>query len=90
MRFRSVLRPADGSEPPAWHWYALAAAAPVLLLVVAAGPVWVVSNFFWVDLAIGPAAGLLLAGLATGRPVWLVRLLDTRPVRRLGSFSYSL
>ncbi|NUS09351.1 MAG: acyltransferase [Nonomuraea sp.] len=85
-----VVRTPDGPDRPAWHWYALAAAAPVLLLVVAAGPVWVVGHFFWVDLAVGPAAGLLLAGVATGRPVWLVRLLDTRPVRRLGSFSYSL
>ncbi|KAB8190735.1 acyltransferase family protein [Nonomuraea phyllanthi] len=73
-----------------WPWLAAAAALPVLLLIVVAGPVWVVENFFWVDLAVGPAAGLLLAGVATGRPVRLVRLLDTRPLRRLGSFSYSL
>ncbi|GAA3662929.1 hypothetical protein GCM10022224_028670 [Nonomuraea antimicrobica] len=73
-----------------WHWFALAAALPALLLVVVAGPVWVVGNFFWVDLAVGPAAGLLLVAVATGRPAPLVRLLDTAPVRRLGSFSYSL
>ncbi|GAA3575473.1 hypothetical protein GCM10022419_065770 [Nonomuraea rosea] len=73
-----------------WHWFAAAAAVPVLLLIVLAGSEWVVANFFWVDLAIGPAAGLLLTAVATGRPVPLVRLLDTRPLRRLGSFSYSL
>ncbi|TMR13935.1 acyltransferase [Nonomuraea turkmeniaca] len=74
----------------AWHWFAAAAAVPVLLLIVVAGPEWVIENFFWVDLAVGPAAGLLLTGVATGKPGWLVRLLDTRPLRRLGSFSYSL
>jgi peptidoglycan/LPS O-acetylase OafA/YrhL len=85
-----IVRAEERTSRLAWHWFAAAAAAPVLLLIVVAGPAWVVANFFWVDLAIGPAAGLLLTGIATGRPVWLVRLLDTRPIRRLGSFSYSL
>ncbi|MEV6040254.1 acyltransferase family protein [Nonomuraea sp. NPDC051941] len=85
-----VVRAQERTERLPWHWFAAAAAVPVLLLIVVAGPVWVVANFFWVDLAVGPAAGLLLTGVATGKPVWLVRLLDTRPLRRLGSFSYSL
>ncbi|MGW4406667.1 acyltransferase family protein [Nonomuraea sp. NPDC004702] len=85
-----VVRASERTGRPPWHWLAAAAALPVLALVVVAGPEWVVGHFFWVDLAVGPAAGLLLAGVATGRPSWLVRLLDTRPVRRLGSFSYSL
>ncbi|MFI7132816.1 acyltransferase family protein [Nonomuraea sp. NPDC050153] len=85
-----VVRARERTERLPWHWFATAAALPALLLIVVAGPVWVVANFFWVDLAVGPAAGLLLTGVATGRPVWLVRLLDTRPLRRLGSFSYSL
>ncbi|MFI9594594.1 acyltransferase family protein [Nonomuraea sp. NPDC052265] len=85
-----VVRASERTGRLPWHWLAAAAALPVLALVVVAGPVWVVGHFFWVDLAVGPAAGLLLAGVATGRPGWLVRLLDTRPVRRLGSFSYSL
>ena len=31
-----------------------------------------------------------MAGLATGRPAPLLRALDVRPMRSLGSFSYSL
>ncbi|MFO7250323.1 MAG: acyltransferase [Actinomycetes bacterium] len=71
-------------------WLALAAAVPVPVLIAVNGSVWTVANFFWVDLALGPAVALLLAALATGRPAALVRLLDLRPLRRLGSFSYSL
>ncbi|MFI0423387.1 acyltransferase family protein [Spongiactinospora sp. 9N601] len=73
-----------------WHWLALLAFLPVLALILVKGSVWTVGNFFWADLAIGPPVGLLLAAVATGRPRWLLRLLDTRPVRALGSFSYSL
>jgi peptidoglycan/LPS O-acetylase OafA/YrhL len=73
-----------------WPWLAALAAAPALALVAGAGTVWTVRHFFWVDLAIGPAMALLLVTVTTGRPVSLVRLLDTRPVRGLGTFSYSL
>ncbi|GAB3145662.1 acyltransferase family protein [Microbispora hainanensis] len=76
--------------PSRLPWLALAAAAPVVLLIVLRGPAWTVAHYFWVDLAVGPAAGLLLASVAAGRPRPLVRLLDTRALRRLGSFSYSL
>ncbi|MEZ7130410.1 acyltransferase family protein [Nonomuraea sp. AD125B] len=72
------------------HWAAAGAALPVLVLIVVQGSEWTVARFFWVDLALAPAAGLLLAAVALGRPRPLVRLLDTRPVRTLGSFSYSL
>lgn len=68
----------------------VAAVAPVIVLIVVRGSEWTVGHYFWVDLALGPAVALLLAGIATGRPTGLVRLLDTRPVRSLGSFSYSL
>jgi peptidoglycan/LPS O-acetylase OafA/YrhL len=54
------------------------------------GSVWTIDHLFWVDLALGPAIACLLAGLATGRPAPLLRLLDTRPIRHLGSSSYSL
>jgi peptidoglycan/LPS O-acetylase OafA/YrhL len=54
------------------------------------GSVWTLDHLFWVDLMLGPAVGCLLAGLATGRPARLLRLLDTRPLRSLGWSSYSL
>jgi peptidoglycan/LPS O-acetylase OafA/YrhL len=73
-----------------WHWFALAAAGPVLAVIARAGPVWTIDHIFWIDLALGPAIACLLAAVATDRPRPLVRLLDTRPLRSLGSFSYSL
>lgn len=73
-----------------WHWYALVLAAPVFALIAWKGSVWTIDNYFWVDTAFGPAIGCLLAAVATHRPRPLVGLLDTRPLRSLGSFSYSL
>jgi peptidoglycan/LPS O-acetylase OafA/YrhL len=73
-----------------WHWLAALAAAPAVLLMIGKGSVWTVGHFYWIDLAIGPAVAMLLAALTTGRPAPLVWLLDTRPVRSLGTFSYSL
>lgn len=73
-----------------WHWLALAAAGPVFVLIAWRGPVWTVNNLFWVDFAIGPAIGCLLAAVVTGQPPSLVRALEFRPLRSLGSFSYSL
>ncbi|MEU6715903.1 acyltransferase [Nonomuraea sp. NPDC046802] len=72
------------------QWLALAALLPVLALIVVNGSMWTVANLYWIDLIIGPATVLLLAAVATGRPRPLVWLLDTPPVRSLGSFSYSL
>jgi peptidoglycan/LPS O-acetylase OafA/YrhL len=54
------------------------------------GSVWTLDHLLWVDLALGPAVACLLAGLATGHAAPLRRLLDTRPIRRLGTSSYSL
>ncbi|OPG03133.1 acyltransferase [Microbispora sp. GKU 823] len=71
-------------------WTAAVAAVPVVALIAVQGSVWTVNHYFWVDLALGPAVGLFLAALAAGRPAPLVTFLDTRPVRSLGSFSYSL
>ena len=51
---------------------------------------WTLDHLLWVDLALGPAVGCLLAGLATGHAALLARLLDARPIRSLGSSSYSL
>jgi peptidoglycan/LPS O-acetylase OafA/YrhL len=73
-----------------WPWLALAAAAPVVATIWWQGSVWTLDHLFWVDLALGPAIACLLAGLATGRPAALLRLLDARPIRSLGSSSYSL
>jgi peptidoglycan/LPS O-acetylase OafA/YrhL len=73
-----------------WQWLAALAAAPVLLVIVVQDSVWWEAQHFWVDFAVGPAVALLLAAVATRRPAPLVSLLDTRPVRSLGSFSYSL
>jgi peptidoglycan/LPS O-acetylase OafA/YrhL len=73
-----------------WAWLALAAAVPVLATIWWQGSVWTLNHLFWVDLALGPAIACLLAGLATGRPAALLRLLDVRPMRNLGLSSYSL
>jgi len=73
-----------------WAWLGLAAAAPVLATIWWQGSVWTLDHLFWVDLTLGPAVGCLLAGLATGHPAALLRLLDARPMRSLGLSSYSL
>ena len=73
-----------------WGWYAAAASVPVLVLIAVTGATWTNTHLFWVDLAWAPAICCLLAAVATARPRPLVRLLDTRPLRSLGSFSYSL
>jgi peptidoglycan/LPS O-acetylase OafA/YrhL len=85
-----ILVASDGTRRLPWHWLTLAAVVPVVVIVAARGSVWTVGNFVWVDLALGPATALLLAGVAVGRPRALVRLLETRPLQRLGSCSYSL
>ncbi len=73
-----------------WGSFAIGCAAPVLALIALRGTVWVNDNLFWVDLAWTPAIACLLAALATSRPRPLVRLLESHPLRSLGSFSYSL
>jgi peptidoglycan/LPS O-acetylase OafA/YrhL len=73
-----------------WHWLALIAVVPVVLVIGTQGSEWTVSNLVWVDLALGPATALLLAGVAVGVPSLLVRLLESGPLQRLGACSYSL
>ena len=86
-----ILRASRRRRDWPWHWLALAAAAPVLAVIVWKGSVWTIGgNLFWIDLAFGPAIGCLFAALSTGRPKSLVRLLNTGPMRTLGSMSYSL
>jgi peptidoglycan/LPS O-acetylase OafA/YrhL len=85
-----ILTATESRRGRPWHWYALGLAVPVFALISWKGSVWTIDNFFWVDLAFGPAIGCVLATVATRRPRPLVRLLDTHRLRSLGSFSYSL
>ncbi|MGW7426731.1 acyltransferase family protein [Streptomyces sp. NPDC054813] len=85
-----VVAAREGVRRLPWGWFAALAALPVLALGVIKGSVWTVNHYFWIDLAIAPAMTMLLAAVATGRPAPLLRLLTTRPIRRLGDFSYSL
>lgn len=73
-----------------WGWLALAAVAPVLVTIWVQGSVWTLDHLLWVDLALGPAIACLLAALATDHLLRVMRLLDTRPIRKLGLCSYSL
>src|SRR6516162_4195320 len=73
-----------------WARYAMAAAIPAIVLMVVMGSVWSYFNLFWLDLAWAPAIGCLLAAIATSRPRPVVRFLDSRLPRGLGSCSYSL
>ena len=73
-----------------WAWYALAAAIPVVVLIVAKGSTWSNLNLFTLDLAWAPAIGCLLAAIATSRPRTGIHFLNSGPLRSLGGFSYSL
>ena len=73
-----------------WAGYALAAAVPAIVLMVVKGSVWSYFNLFWLDLAWAPAIGCFLAAVATCRPRPVVRFLNSRMPRGLGSCSYSL
>lgn len=73
-----------------WAWLALGAAVPVFATIVMQGSTWTLDHLLWVDMALGPAIACLLVALATGHPAPLLRLLDTRPIRKLGESSYSL
>jgi peptidoglycan/LPS O-acetylase OafA/YrhL len=85
-----IMGASEARRSRPWAWLALAAAGPVLATIWWHGSVWTLDRLFWVDLALGPAIACLLAGLATGRPAPLLRLLDARPIRNLGGSSYSL
>jgi peptidoglycan/LPS O-acetylase OafA/YrhL len=73
-----------------WQWLAVASAAPVVAVIVVRGSVWTVYHYFWIDLAVIPAMVFLIMSVATGTAASLRRLLNTKPMRSLGSFSYSL
>ncbi|MYW17008.1 acyltransferase family protein [Streptomyces sp. SID2955] len=86
----AVVTASDRVRRLPWGWFAVLTAAPVLVLGLARGSIWTVKHYFWIDLAIAPAMSMMLAAVATGRPAILVRFLTARPIRNLGSFSYSL
>jgi peptidoglycan/LPS O-acetylase OafA/YrhL len=73
-----------------WAGYALAATVPVIALILVKGATWSLLNLFWLDLAWAPAIGCFLAAVATSHPRPVVRFLDSRLPRSLGSCSYSL
>jgi len=73
-----------------WAGYTLAATVPAIALMVVKGTMWSDLNLFWLDLVWAPAIGCLLAAVATSRPRPVVRFLDSRLPRSLGSCSYSL
>ncbi|WP_213011811.1 acyltransferase family protein [Paractinoplanes toevensis] len=73
-----------------WVWLSVLAAVPVGVLVLQQGSRWMVGHYYWVDMAIAPAMTMFLLAIVSGRPAVLIRLLDSRPLERLGSFSYSL
>ena len=85
-----VVAAGDRIRTLPWHWLAALAAAPAVLLMLLEGSAWTVNHYYWIDLAVGPGIAMLLVSVATGRPAALVWLLATRPVRSLGTFSYSL
>nr|BFE74521.1 hypothetical protein GCM10020092_078220 [Actinoplanes digitatis] len=73
-----------------WAVLSLLAAIPAGALILHQGSRWMVNHYYWVDLAVVPAMTMLLLAVASGQPAALIRLLDSSPLRRLGSFSYSL
>jgi peptidoglycan/LPS O-acetylase OafA/YrhL len=73
-----------------WAGYALTAAVPAIVLMAVRGSVWSNLNLFWLDLAWAPAIGCFLTAVATSRPRFVLRFLDSRVPRSLGSCSYSL
>ena len=86
----AAVGPGAARRPRSWSWTALLAAAPVLVAIAWLGSVRTLDHLVWVDLALGPAIACLLVAVATGQAAPLRRLLDTRPLRRLGGVSYSL
>jgi peptidoglycan/LPS O-acetylase OafA/YrhL len=71
-------------------WLAVVASLPPLTLIAVMGSTWTIEHYFWVDLAVMPAIALLLAAIGAGHARHTSAVLDVRPVRSLGGFSYSL
>jgi peptidoglycan/LPS O-acetylase OafA/YrhL len=85
-----IVTAGEGTRSRPWAGYALAAAVPVIALMVVKGSTWSDLNLFWLDLAFAPAVGCILAAIATSRPQPVIRCLERRLPRSLGACSYSL
>jgi peptidoglycan/LPS O-acetylase OafA/YrhL len=90
--FAVGIAAAAAAQRPTSRYTMLAAlgAVPPLVLVVTAGSVWSIEHIFWVDLAVTVPVAFLLVALRNAEAPRLGRLLDIRPVRALGGYSYSL
>ncbi|BEL06766.1 hypothetical protein Q0Z83_049570 [Actinoplanes sichuanensis] len=87
MLAAGVVTAGDRIRRLPWLGMSVLAGTPVLALIAMRGSVWTITNYYWVDLAVGPAIALFLAAVATGR---MTRFLSSRPLQALGDFSYSL
>jgi peptidoglycan/LPS O-acetylase OafA/YrhL len=85
-----IITAGERTRSRPWAGYALASTVPVVALMVVKGATWSNRNLFWLDLAWAPAISCFLAAIATSRPRRVVRFLDSRLLRSLGSCSYSL
>jgi peptidoglycan/LPS O-acetylase OafA/YrhL len=61
-----------------------------LALAVVKGSVWMVANYFWIDLLFGTAVACLMAVMYDGGLTPLRRVLASRAGVGLGAFSYSI
>lgn len=67
-----------------------AALSAFVVVAIVEGSVWVVNQYFWVDLGFGAAIACLMAGMFSGGLPRLRGILSTRMALTLGLFSYSI
>jgi peptidoglycan/LPS O-acetylase OafA/YrhL len=68
----------------------LATFGALVLAALVEGSVWMVNQYFWVDLAFGSAVACLMAVMYGGGAARARQLLASRPALKLGLFSYSI
>ncbi len=64
--------------------------AGLVALALVKGSVWMVDQYFWVDLVFGAGIACLIAVLYGGGGVRARRMFSSRVARRIGLFSYSI
>jgi peptidoglycan/LPS O-acetylase OafA/YrhL len=69
---------------------ALAIFLAMVAFAIVEGPEWMVSRYFYVDLAFGLASACLLCTMCAGGAAWIRRVLGSRAGLKLGLFSYSI